>query len=213
MGRRRKLDGVHRVDATRLRIDNLQGVPITLFANDDIPVDAGAVEELLEFVSLQETLDSLSGIASFWNGEPGRLASVVVTPDFHRGSGIPIGTVTDARGFVIPRVVGNDVCCGMRLIVTDLTRSEVEPLLDRLAGPLRASFFEGRRNIPMSPRQREALLRCQRAGSSRSRTTSAGRAWWTVATAISGRSVAATTSLRSRSWRTCSTAARRTRGV
>lgn len=162
MGRRRKLDGVHRVDATRLRIDNPQGVPITLFANDDIPVDAGAVEELLAFVSLQETLDTLAGIASFWGAPPedsGRLASVVVTPDFHRGSGIPIGTVADARGFVIPRAVGNDVCCGMRLIVTDLTRGEIEPLLDRLAGPLRASFFEGKRDIPMSPRQREALLR------------------------------------------------------
>jgi tRNA-splicing ligase RtcB len=166
MSRRRKLETlVRRVDATRLQVENPQGVPITLFANSEIPIESEAVEELLDFVSLQETLDALTEqertgrIAPFWGEEAGRLAALVVTPDFHRGSGIPIGTVADARGFVIPKAVGNDICCGMRLLVTDLTRREIEPLLDRLAAPLRARFFEGKRDIPMSPRQREALLR------------------------------------------------------
>lgn len=166
MGTKRKLDDVvRRIDATRVRIENRWGVPITLFANDEIPIDAGAVEQLLEFVSLQETLGLIDArqrdgrIAPFWGESAGALASVVITPDFHRGSGIPIGTVVDARGLVIPRAVGNDICCGMRLLVTDLTRDDVEPILDRLAAPLRASFFEGKRDIPMSPRQREALLR------------------------------------------------------
>lgn len=166
MGRRRKLDTVvRRVDATRLRIENPQGVPITLFANSEIPIETEAIEQLLDFVSLQETLDRLAEhertghIAPFWGRAGGRLAALVVTPDFHRGSGIPIGTVADARGFVIPKAVGNDICCGMRLLVTDLTRGEIEPVLDRLAAPLRARFFEGRRDIPMSPRQRESLLR------------------------------------------------------
>jgi tRNA-splicing ligase RtcB len=85
MGRRRKLEAaVRRVDATRIRIENPQGVPITLFANSGIPVDAGAVEQLLELVSLQETLDSLAG-RGFWDGAAGRVDSIVVTPDFHRG--------------------------------------------------------------------------------------------------------------------------------
>ncbi|HEX4497420.1 MAG TPA: RtcB family protein [Thermoanaerobaculia bacterium] len=169
MSRRRRLDSVvRRIDATRLRIDNPQGVPVTLYANSEIPVDAEAIDQLLDFVSLQTTLDTIAAqeragrIAPFWgNGGDvgGRLASVVVTPDFHRGSGIPIGTVADARGFVIPQAVGKDVCCGMRLLITDLTRDELAPLLDRLSAPLRASFFEGRRDLPMSPRQREALLR------------------------------------------------------
>ena len=181
MGRRRKLEAaVRRVDATRIRIENPQGVPITLFANSDIPVDAGAVEQLLELVSLQETLDSLAGHA-FWGGITGiagRIDSIVVTPDFHRGSGIPIGTVLDARGFVIPKAVGNDVCCGMRLLVTDLTRAEIEPRLDRLAAPLRASFFEGKRDIPMSPRQREALLRDGLRGLLETHGDNAGTGIW-----------------------------------
>lgn len=185
MGRRRKLDGVaRRVDATRISIDNPWGVPITLFANAEIKVDAEAIEELLGFVSLQETFDGLAEheragrIRPFWGETPGRLASVVATPDFHRGSGIPIGTVADARGFVIPRAVGKDVCCGMRLLVTDLTQSEIEPLLDRLAAPLRASFFEGQRDIPMSPRQREALLREGLPGLLATSGDNAGSAIW-----------------------------------
>jgi tRNA-splicing ligase RtcB len=185
MGRRRKLDAVaRRVDATRVRIDNPWGVPVTLFANPEIAVDADAVEELLTFISLQETLELLddgerSGrIHSFWGGEAGRLVSVVATPDFHRGSGIPIGTVADARGFVIPRAVGNDICCGMRLLVTDLTRGEVEPILDRLMAPLRANFFEGRRDVRMSPRQREALLRDGLRGLNATRGDNKGAGIW-----------------------------------
>src|SRR3954470_20028985 len=189
MGRRRKLDAVaRRVDATRVRIDNPWGVPVTLFANPEIPVDADAVEELLRFVSLQETLETLADgersgrIPPFWDGEAGRIASVVATPDFHRGSGIPIGTVADARGFVIPRAVGNDICCGMRLLVTDLTRGEVEPILDRLSTPLRANFFEGKRDIRMSPRQREALLRDGLRGLSETRGDNAGAGIWRFTT-------------------------------
>ncbi|MBK7997119.1 MAG: RtcB family protein [Blastocatellia bacterium] len=51
--------------------------------------------------------------------------SFILTPDFHKGSGIPVGTVVDAQGFVIPQAIGNDICCGMRLSVTDLTQDEL----------------------------------------------------------------------------------------
>ena len=70
-----------------------------------------------------------------------------------------MGTVVDARGFVLPRAVGNDVCCGMRLLATDVTRDELAPRLSALEARLRGIFFRGKRDIPMSPRQREALFR------------------------------------------------------
>lgn len=156
---------VHRVDATTSRVPNPHGVPITLFANGDVPIELEAVEQALGFVSTQGTIDEIwarqraGGIAPFWGDEPGRLERVVLTPDFHRGGGIPVGTVGEARGFVVPQAVGNDVCCGMRLLVTDITRDELAPHLDAIHRPLRAVFFQGQREIPMSPRQREALLR------------------------------------------------------
>jgi tRNA-splicing ligase RtcB (3'-phosphate/5'-hydroxy nucleic acid ligase) len=161
-----KLDAlVHRTDATRSNIPNPHGVPVTLFANRDVPIELEAVEQALGFVDVQGTIDQIwqreraGTIAPFWGDEVGALEQVVLTPDFHRGGGIPVGTVAQARDFVIPQAVGNDVCCGMRLLVTDITYDELAPHLDAIDRPLRAVFFGGQRDIPMSPRQREALLR------------------------------------------------------
>jgi len=102
----------------------------------------------------------------------------VLTPDFHRGSGIPVGTVIDARGFVIPGAVGNDVCCGMRLLATDVTREELAPRVLALEKRLRAIFFQGKRDIPLSPRQREALLRDGLGGLHEAAGDNAGTGIW-----------------------------------
>ena len=83
----------------------------------------------------------------------------MLTPDLHKGGGIPVGTVAACRGFVVPQAVGNDVCCGMRLVVTDVSVDELRPHLDALARPLRHAFFEGGRDVPLSARQRAAILR------------------------------------------------------
>ena len=145
MGRRQKLDAVvRRVDATRLAVENPWGADHPLRQGRDPGRSRGGrAAALARLAAGDARVARRAGarrIAPFWGDEPGRLAAVVVTPDFHRGSGIPIGTVVDARGFVIPKAVGNDVCCGMRLLVTDLTRGEIEPILGRFAAPLRASF-------------------------------------------------------------------------
>jgi tRNA-splicing ligase RtcB len=154
-----------RIDETRLDIMNPHGVPVTLFANRDVPIELEAIEQALALVSVQQTIEEVRAaqrrgtIAPFWGDGEAALERVVLTPDLHRGAGIPVGTVAQARGFVIPQAVGNDVCCGMRLLVTDITREELARHVDALAAPLRAVFFEGQRAIAMSPRQREALLR------------------------------------------------------
>jgi len=156
---------VRRIDDTRSQLPNPHGVPVTLFANRDVPIELEAALQALGFVDLAGTLDDIwraeraGTIAPFWGDRAGRLARVVLTPDFHRGGGIPVGTVAEADGFVVPQAVGNDVCCGMRLLVTDVTQDELAPHLDAIHRPLRAVFFQGQREIPMSPRQREALLR------------------------------------------------------
>jgi tRNA-splicing ligase RtcB (3'-phosphate/5'-hydroxy nucleic acid ligase) len=156
---------VHRRDETSLEIDNPHGVPITLFANRDVPVELDAVEQALGFVSLQGTVEEIwswekaGRTAPFWGEAAGKLERVVLTPDFHRGSGIPVGTVAEAERFIVPQAVGKDVCCGMRLLVTDVKRDELVRHLDALEGPLRSVFFKGQRGIPMSPRQRESLLK------------------------------------------------------
>ncbi len=155
---------LERLDAVRSRY-NHPDVPVTVFAREDVPIQPEGLDQLDEFLGLQETLARLydheraGRVDPFWGDAPGRIDSVVVTPDFHRGGGIPVGVVVDARGFVIPAAIGNDVCCGMRLLMTDVSRDELAPHLDALGHRLRAIFFQGQRNIPMSPRQREATLR------------------------------------------------------
>jgi tRNA-splicing ligase RtcB (3'-phosphate/5'-hydroxy nucleic acid ligase) len=156
---------INRLDKTKLEIKNDHGVPVTLFANEQIPIENEAISQALGFVSIAQTIDDLwqkqksNTISPFWGDVAGSLQKVVLTPDFHRGSGIPVGTVAQTSHFIIPQAVGNDVCCGMRLLMTDISASEIEPHLDTLARPLRDVFFGGKREIPMAPMQREALLR------------------------------------------------------
>lgn len=175
---------VHRMDDTRSVIPNPFGVPVTLFANRDVPIELEAVEQALGFVAIAGTIEDIwrreraGSIAPFWGDAAGRLQRVVLTPDFHRGGGIPVGTVAEARGFVVPQAVGNDVCCGMRFLVTDVTRDELAPHLDAIHRPLRAVFFRGQREIPMSPRQREALLREGLWGLHETRDDNAGTGLW-----------------------------------
>jgi tRNA-splicing ligase RtcB len=144
-----------RADDTTLEVLNPHGVPVTLFANREVPIEVEALEQALGFVSIQQTIDELDAaqragkIRPFWGDTPGKLERVVLTPDFHRGSGIPVGTVAEARGFVVPQAVGNDVCCGMRLLATDVTRGELESNLDAITPALREVFFQGKRHISM----------------------------------------------------------------
>ncbi|MEZ4301807.1 MAG: RtcB family protein [Polyangiaceae bacterium] len=175
---------VHRVDGARSRVENPHRIPITLVARADVAVESDGVAELLKFASLQGTLDDLHAwesagkIPPFWGGTPGKIDSIVLTPDFHKGAGIPVGTVVDARGFVVPQAVGNDVCCGMRLLATDVDRREIAPHMGALKQRLRALFFQGKRDIPMSPRQREAMLRHGLFGLHETAGDNAGTGLW-----------------------------------
>lgn len=155
---------LRRLDATRLQIDNRHGIPAVLFANEQVPVEAAAVTELLELLELQETVAQVARAAPDSFDEAPAIAQVAVTPDFHKARGIPVGTVLATRGFVVPQAIGNDINCGMRLHVTSLRAEQVTGRLDELETALRHLFFEGGRNIPMSRGQREALLRQGLAG-------------------------------------------------
>lgn len=50
---------VHRVDETTSNIPNPHSVPITLFANRDVPIELEAVEQALGCVSVQGTIDDI----------------------------------------------------------------------------------------------------------------------------------------------------------
>ncbi len=151
---------MRRVDQVRVDLHNEQAIPTTLFASRHVPVERDGVEQALGVLGVQDTVMRLhEHDPDFFGGSVASLERMVLTPDFHRGGGIPVGTVAATRGFVLPQAVGNDVCCGMRVLMTDLTREDLERHEPELIAQLRGIFFEGKRDIAMSPVQREAMLR------------------------------------------------------
>ena len=131
-----------RVDATQLALKSPRPFPVRIFANDRVTLEPVAVTEL------HQVLDHYGS----------HLQQVAITPDFHKGAGIPIGTVLKTRGQMFPEAIGNDINCGMRLQTTTLEASEIPARLDALETHARRLFFEGGRQIPMTGAHREALL-------------------------------------------------------
>lgn len=133
---------------------------MTLFANADVHLEKKALQELRSFLELQTTVDRIreADPEFFTASDPG-IEAVAITPDFHKGAGIPIGTVTRTRGFIAPQAIGRDVNCGMRLLVTDWEADAIRQKLPQLKKHIRHVFFSGGRNIPMDRRHKTALLR------------------------------------------------------
>jgi tRNA-splicing ligase RtcB len=150
---------LHRLDSNRIQVKNQYQIPATLFANQHVPIENTAVNEFLEFLEVQKTIEQFyqKSPNSFYTTP--KIKQTALTPDFHKASGIPVGTVMATQGFVIPQAVGNDVNCGMRLHCTSLDKEQVQGKLDDLETVFRHLHFEGGRNIPMSRNQREGLFR------------------------------------------------------
>src|SRR4029079_7206868 len=94
-----------------------------------VAFERDAFDQLLEFTDVARAIDDVSRVDPSYFGEGARagIDRIVLTPDFHKGSGIPVGTVIRARNAVIPKAIGNDICCGMRLLATDLPAELLEP--------------------------------------------------------------------------------------
>lgn len=152
-----------RLDANRVRIANASGLDIILFANEDVPVDRASIAEVANIAAISDVVRDLDA-RRFFGDFKAELLRSVLTPDFHKGAGIPIGTVLHARGFVMPRCVGGDVACGMRLLALSMTREEFEAIGPELDVLLRHAFFEGGRDIPLSEQGRAGMLREGLAG-------------------------------------------------
>lgn len=161
MSLRTQDDRLNRISGFELELPNRWGIPTRVFANEEIPLERVAVDELESVLQIQETVDLLHDKAPEFlgPGDDAAVTEVVLTPDFHKGAGIPIGTVLATREFAVPQAIGNDVNCGMRLIATGLDVEKIKAKSRELESALRHVFFEGGRDIPMTPGQREALVR------------------------------------------------------
>lgn len=148
-----------RLDHAWLRLPNPWNIPVEVCAGPDIPIEPAAVDEILTVLQTADTLRALAEATPGYSGPEPRITRVALTPDLHKGAGIPIGTVIETKGALLPKAVGSDINCGMRLEITSLTIEQVRNRLDALEARLRYVFFEGGRQIALRPEQRRALLR------------------------------------------------------
>jgi len=149
-----------RENANSLVIEGRCGPRVRIFANEKVEIEQSAVDELVSLLGIEETISRLleSDPSYFGDGSPG-IERVAVTPDFHKGAGVPIGTVIATRDCFIPQAVGSDVNCGMRLHITDYNADVILSHLNELETIFRHVFFRGGRDIPMTRIQREALFK------------------------------------------------------
>lgn len=92
--------------------------------NMRVPVRIYASEKLLEGMKKDKTLEQARNVSEL----KGILKKSIVCPDGHMGYGFSIGGVAAFdidKGIVSPGGVGFDICCGVRLVKTNLKREEV----------------------------------------------------------------------------------------
>ena len=128
---------IERLDEYRWRIppDAKPGmrVPAIIFADEKL------MEQIRHDLSLEQAANSAM--------LPGIVKAAYAMPDIHQGYGLPIGAVVatdpDQEGVITPGGVGYDINCGVRLLRTELTRTEVLPRLKELVNGLFAAVPSG----------------------------------------------------------------------
>lgn len=94
-----------------------------------------ADESLMAQIRRDASLEQVANAATL----PGIVKASLAMPDIHQGYGLPVGGVvaTDAKdGVISPGGVGYDINCGVRLLRTNLTVSDVQPRLASLVDGL-----------------------------------------------------------------------------
>jgi tRNA-splicing ligase RtcB len=140
MGRQRKFR--ERASSVPLeKIDDYSWrIPTSYKSGMRVPGMVFADEQLVEKIKTDRTLDQCVNVAHL----PGIYKYAITLPDGHEGYGFPIGGVaaTDyEEGVLSPGGVGYDINCGVRLLTTNLSESDVRPHLAALT----TSIF---RNVP-----------------------------------------------------------------
>jgi len=130
-----------------LKIEHLSGFKYRIPREGKMRVDATfyASESILEDLKAEEyaSLRQLQNVATL----PGIVEPALAMPDIHWGYGFPIGGVAafdpEKGGMVSPGGVGFDINCGVRLLVSELTREDLDPNKERLADALYRSIPVG----------------------------------------------------------------------
>ncbi len=112
-----------------------------------VPGRVFATRELIDAAREDQALNQVVNVATL----PGIVEASLAMPDIHWGYGFPIGGVAatdvDAGGVISPGGVGFDICCGVRLLASDLDEHAFErhrtAIMDRLDRAIPRGLGEG----------------------------------------------------------------------
>jgi tRNA-splicing ligase RtcB (3'-phosphate/5'-hydroxy nucleic acid ligase) len=122
-------------DALREIRPYLWEIPTSFRSDMRVPARVFATEEMIRTSFGDRTLEQLVNVATL----PGIVGAALAMPDAHEGYGFPIGGVAGIEypnGVISPGGIGYDINCGVRLLKSEKSYSEVRPHLDRLAKAL-----------------------------------------------------------------------------
>lgn len=122
--------------------DWLWEVPKTFRGDMNAPARVYASERMLEYVLRDKSTNQLINVAAL----PGITKYSLSMPDMHEGYGFPIGGVAAMdmeNGVISPGGVGYDINCGMRLLKSQLSESEIRPNLEKLADRIQEEVPSG----------------------------------------------------------------------
>lgn len=111
--------------------DFLWEIPKTFRGDMRVPARVYAREYMLDSISVDKSLEQLVNVATL----PGIKGYALAMPDIHEGYGFPVGGVAafdSEEGIISPGGIGYDINCGVRLLRSEKTFSEVEPYLRSL---------------------------------------------------------------------------------
>jgi tRNA-splicing ligase RtcB len=124
------------MQSSMIKIDDYRWeIPQTYKPGMRVPGLVFADEKMIRHIRDEESLDQVANVAFL----PGIVGRSLAMPDIHWGYGFPIGGVAATRvedGVVSPGGVGFDINCGVRLLRTDFTESEIRPKIERLLSDL-----------------------------------------------------------------------------
>lgn len=118
--------------ATLQKIDDYRWeIPSSYKSGMRVPGLVYANESMIEAIQSDESLEQVANVAFL----PGIVGRSLAMPDIHWGYGFPIGGVAATRvsdGVVSPGGVGYDINCGVRLLRTNLDKTDVLPRMSQL---------------------------------------------------------------------------------
>jgi tRNA-splicing ligase RtcB len=140
--------------------DYIWEIPAAFRSDMRVPARAYVTEKMLEECFKDRSLEQLVNISTL----PGIQKYALAMPDMHEGYASPIGGVAAIRvsdGIISPGMCGYDINCGMKLLKTEYTQTEIQPHLDKLATEIQKEVPSGLgkgRQIKLSTKEIDSIL-------------------------------------------------------